>query len=101
METKNKIIKDNLKLPEDVRHFIYAITLDLQQHRSKTPKQLDMMFQDAYKLYAKYDVEGWNAKNCPHRSTGAPGAINTCEKCGLLVRRSDIGEWFIYPNNQE
>jgi hypothetical protein len=46
-----------LKLPEDVRLFIYRVTLHLQSNRSKTPKQHDGMFQEAYKIYDKYDVE--------------------------------------------
>ena len=45
-------------LPEDVRSFIYIVTLFLQASRSKTPEQSDRMFQRAYKLYDKYDVEG-------------------------------------------
>ncbi len=45
-------------LPEDVSSFIYTVTLFLQASRSKTPEQMDAMFQTAYRLYEKYDVEG-------------------------------------------
>ena len=45
------------ELPIDVRDFIYHITLALQEHRSKTDAQKDQLFQDAYVLYCKYDVE--------------------------------------------
>lgn len=41
----------------EMKRFVYIITLDLQKHREKTPEQLDAMFQRAYKLYVKYDVE--------------------------------------------
>jgi hypothetical protein len=47
-----------LALPEDVRSFIERVTLHLQSNRSKTPEQHDAMFRAAYRLYAKYDVEG-------------------------------------------
>ena len=47
-----------LALPEDVRSFIERVTLHLQSSRSKTPEQHDAMFQEAYRLYDKYDVEG-------------------------------------------
>lgn len=43
---------------EELKGFVYIITLDLQKHREKTPEQLDAMFQRAYRLYVKYDVEG-------------------------------------------
>ena len=45
-------------VPEDVRLFIYLITLHLQSSRSKTPEQHDGMFHRAYELYNRYDVEG-------------------------------------------
>lgn len=41
----------------ELKEFIHTITLELQQHRSKTPEQLDAMFQKAYRLYSKYKVE--------------------------------------------
>lgn len=46
-----------LALPEDVRSFVERVTLHLQSHRSKTPEQHAAMFQEAYRLYCKYDVE--------------------------------------------
>lgn len=45
------------ELPEDVRSLIYRVTLHLQSIREKTPKQSDLLFQDAYRIYAKYGVE--------------------------------------------
>jgi len=45
---------ENIK---ELKEFVRVITLSLQAHRSKTPKELDRMFQRAYQLYAKYDVE--------------------------------------------
>jgi hypothetical protein len=52
-----------LALPEDVRSFIERVTMHLQANRSKTPEQHDAMFQTAYRLYAKYDVEGRSANH--------------------------------------
>lgn len=52
-----------LALPDDVRMFIQSVTLHLQSNRSKTPEQHDAMFHAAYRLYAKYDVEGRRANN--------------------------------------
>lgn len=60
---KTDKIVDVLALPEDVRSFIYRVTLLLQANRSSTPKQMDAMFQDAYKLYVRYDVEGIRARD--------------------------------------
>ena len=42
----------------EMKSFVHIITLDLQRHREKSPEQLDAMFQSAYRLYVKYDVEG-------------------------------------------
>jgi len=50
-----------VNLPEDVRLFIYRVTLHLQLNRSKTEKQHDDMFQEAYKIYCRYDVENRRA----------------------------------------
>lgn len=49
---------DLLALPEDIRSFVERVTLHLQANRSKKPEQHDAMFQEAYRLYCKYDVEG-------------------------------------------
>jgi hypothetical protein len=62
-----------LALPEDVRSFIERVTLHLQANRSKTPEQHDAMFQTAYRLYGKYDVEGRSANTPVRRSETAPG----------------------------
>jgi hypothetical protein len=58
-----------LALPDDVRFFIREVTLHLQSNRSKTPEQHDAMFQAAYRLYAKYDVEGRSANAELQRAT--------------------------------
>jgi hypothetical protein len=49
------------KLPEDVRLFIYRVTLHLQASSSKTPEQHECMFREAYRLYSRYDVENRRA----------------------------------------
>ena len=56
-------VKPLSKLPEDVRSFIYRVTLHLQMNRYKTPEQHDNMFQEAYKIYSRYDVEGRRAES--------------------------------------
>lgn len=45
------------ELPEDVKTFIRIATLEIQSHRSKSDEQMDALFQKAYQLYSKYDVE--------------------------------------------
>lgn len=44
-------------IDEELRSFIYDVTLFLQNSRSNSPETSDRMFQRAYKLYVKYDVE--------------------------------------------
>ena len=47
-------------IPDDLRLFIYDITLFLQKHSNYNPEKIEPMFQRAYKLYVKYDVENNN-----------------------------------------
>ena len=54
----NKIEKAPKPDLGELKQFIRTITLDLQKHREKTPGELDDMFQKAYRLYHKYNVEG-------------------------------------------
>jgi len=42
---------------EELRMFIYDITLFLQKHSNYNFAKIEPMFQRAYKLYVKYDVE--------------------------------------------
>lgn len=44
-------------VPSDIEDFIRHVTLELQVHRSRTPEQMDRLFQQAYALYAKYRVD--------------------------------------------
>lgn len=53
-----EIEKLSKTIPEDIRSFIYTVTLFLQASRNKKPEQMDQMFHRAYHLYVKYDVEG-------------------------------------------
>ena len=41
----------------ELQRFIYDVTLHLQANRMKTPEEHDWMFQRAYKLYVKHNVE--------------------------------------------
>ena len=50
-----EIINDELRL------FIKDITLFLQKHSNYTTKKIEPVFQRAYKLYVKYDVENEQA----------------------------------------
>jgi predicted nucleic acid-binding Zn-ribbon protein len=63
-----KLEKAEATIPEDVRSFIYTVTLFLQSSRSKTPEQMDRMFQRSYKLYAHYGVEGSFPQPSPTRN---------------------------------
>jgi len=42
---------------EELRLFVHDITLFLQNHGNYKPDKIEPMFQRAYKLYVKYDVE--------------------------------------------
>jgi len=44
-------------IPDDLKYFIRDITLFLQQHKNYTPEKIEPMFQRAYLLYVKYEVE--------------------------------------------
>ena len=46
---------------DELRYFIKDITLFLQKHSNYTPEKIAPMFQRAYKLYVKYDVENEQA----------------------------------------
>jgi hypothetical protein len=42
----------------ELKEFVRTITLDLQNHRSLSEDRKDLLFQQAYRLYCKFDVEG-------------------------------------------
>lgn len=42
---------------EELRLFVHDITLFLQKHSNYNAEKIEPMFQRAYKLYVKYDVE--------------------------------------------
>ena len=68
-----ELAKARKELPEDVRSFIYTVTLFLQANRAKTPEQMDSMFHQAYKLYTRYDVEGRLKEAAEGRKEGQDG----------------------------
>ncbi len=41
----------------ELMQFISDVTLFLQSHKSQTDSRFSAMFQRAYRLYVKYDVE--------------------------------------------
>ena len=45
------------EINEELRLFVKDITLFLQKHCNYNPEKIEPMFQRAYKLYVKYDVE--------------------------------------------
>ena len=47
----------NMLISDEVKSFIKDITLFLQKHSNYNPEKIEPMFQRAYKLYVKYDVE--------------------------------------------
>ena len=63
----------------DIRIFIKDITLFLQNHGNYTPEKIEPMFQKAYKLYVKYDVENEQGV-APDNNPKLIVAI--CKKCG-------------------
>lgn len=67
------------RLPEDVTNFIRHITLELQAHRSRTDKQKDALFQDAYRLYDKYQVD---TNTCPAELHGVARIAEEGERRG-------------------
>jgi len=42
---------------EDLKSFIYVVTLFLQSHKTKNDKDFKVMFDRSYKLYVRYKVE--------------------------------------------
>jgi len=46
-----------VEINEELRGFIRDVTLVLQSNAHHNPKKLEPLFQRAYKLYVKYDVE--------------------------------------------
>lgn len=46
-----------MNIPEDLILFVYDITLFLQQPGNYNAEKIEPVFQRAYKLYVKYDVE--------------------------------------------
>ena len=45
------------EINEELRGFIRDVTLVLQSNAHHNPKKIEPLFQRAYKLYVKYDVE--------------------------------------------
>jgi hypothetical protein len=61
-----KALAENAELREaydELRGFVRVVTLHLQAHRSKTDLQHTAMFDRAYSLYCKHDVENRKALN--------------------------------------
>lgn len=51
------MLKTETLTQDDLRLFIKDITLFLQKHSNYNPKKMEPMFQRAYRLYVKYNVE--------------------------------------------
>jgi len=54
---------------DELRWFVRDITLFLQKHSNYNPEKITPMFQRAYRLYVKYDVENAKAKQPPKTET--------------------------------
>jgi len=55
---KEEMMKQRMEsISDELRLFIKDITLFLQKHSNYNPEKVEPMFQRAYKLYVKYDVE--------------------------------------------
>jgi hypothetical protein len=46
-----------MEINDELKLFIKEITLFLQKHSNHNAEKIEPMFQRAYKLYVKYDVE--------------------------------------------
>jgi len=53
----------------DLRSFVRRITLELQNHRDWKTSHGDLLFQDAYRLYTQYDLEGLVSRQPKGQST--------------------------------
>ncbi len=53
----HKIISDLKKELAELRKFVMDVTLFLQKHAHHDMEKIEPMFQRAYRLYVKYDVE--------------------------------------------
>jgi len=75
-------------IDNELRLFIKDITLFLQNHSNYTPEKMETMFQRAYKLYVKYDVENEQlnpvdeGKLCRCSNPSYP--LGPCVNCGGL-----------------
>ena len=67
-------------LCEELRLFVKDVTLFLQKHSHYNPKKMEPMFQRAYHLYAKYDVE--TTSQC--KIMVAKSEWERCESCEHL-----------------
>lgn len=54
---------ENAEQLHELRDFAQRATLDIQRHASMKPHQWRMLFNDAYRLYSKYDLDGTQARN--------------------------------------
>ena len=53
---------------DELRLFVHDITLFLQDHSNHNAEKIEPMFQRAYKLYVKYDVENEQAEKSERRN---------------------------------
>ena len=71
---------------EELRLFVRDVTLFLQKHTNYNPEKIEPMFQRAYKLYVKYNVENQQgdsadgATECHCESPAWP--LDPCVNCG-------------------
>ena len=54
-----------MDINNELRLFIYDVTLFLQKTAHYNMQEIEPMFQRAYRLYVKYDVEGKNENSNP------------------------------------
>jgi len=71
---------------DEVRVFIKDITLFLQDTANYTPEKIEPMFQRAYRLYTKYDVE----KQITSTSTRSDERFQ-CGRCGGPIKHGKDG----------
>ena len=57
-----------MEINEELRLFVHDITLFLQKHSNYNAEKIVPMFQRAYRLYVKYDVENEQAEKSSRRN---------------------------------
>ena len=78
-------MEGTVEINGELRLFVHDITLFLQDHSNHVAEKIEPMFQRAYRLYVKYDVERQTAAQS--RNTGCSMTFNHRSKARSPVLR--------------